>query len=326
MPRYFVANFTCEYEFFDKLFNATAYRWDSSRQVWSIDSTVSIVASFESALNFTTTDILRESFETQTSDKKALELAMADLYDCGSQTFRGTGSVEANLKRSSPLYYNLIVEAGQKQKTSLQQTVQLNFRDQKPYNLPLNFDTSSPLQVNVITDDTQSTLLMLDAPIELGGLTNVTVYQITKTPPTGKEPSNIPRDQLGLRLLKSLNLTMPQTQQTLPSDYEKNYTQFYQYYEGSSSILEDTIGFFGQTQIAVPKDKTVVALTDQGEAMFYVEATNVWGTTFHQIISVQPYSTHKWEIPFNQTTIYLLAIVIVAIIMSLVMYIIRAKQ
>ena len=327
-PRYFETNTTCEYEFFDKLFNTTAYRWDATRQAWSIDPTVNIEATFTSALNFTTTDILRETLETQTTDKQALELATIDIYDSGPQIFKGTGTIEANLKRSSLLYYNLIVEAGQKQKTLLQRTVQLNFRDQTPYNLPLNFDTASPIQIKVVADDTQSTLLLLDAPIELGGLTNITTYLITKTPTTAKTPNDLSGDQLELRLLKTLNLTIPQAPQTQPLDYEQNYQQFYQYYEGYSSISQENegLGFCGQAQIAIPKDKSVGALTDQGEAMFYVEATNVWGTTFHQILSVQPYSAPKWTIPFNEVTVYLVTIVVIAVIVSLVIYLIKANQ
>ncbi|MCL1976652.1 MAG: hypothetical protein FWG55_00855 [Candidatus Bathyarchaeota archaeon] len=326
-PKFFEANTTCEYEFFNKPFNATAYKWDTTLQTWSIDPTVNIETTFTSALNFTTTDILRENFETQTNDKQAIELATADLYDCGPQTFQGTGTIEANLKRTSPLYYNLIVEASQKQKTSLQRTIELNFRNNKPYNLPLNFDAASPLQAGIIADDSQSTLLMLDAPVELGGLTNVTIYLITKAP-TEKTPNNLSRDQLELRLLKTLNLTTTLTEEQIkPSGYEKNYQQFYQYYEGYSSISEaESLGFFGQTQIAVPKDKGVVALTDQNEALFYVEATNVWGTSFHQVVSVQPYAAPKWEIPLNQVTIYLAAIVIIAIITSFTIYLIRTKQ
>jgi len=326
-PRYFETNTTCEYEFFDKPFNATAYQWDATLQTWRIDSTINIKTTFTSALNFTTTDILRTNFEEQTNDPKALEIATADLYDCGPQTFTGTGSIEANLKRSSPLYYNLIIEASQKQKISLQRTIQLNFRNQTPYNLPLNFDTTSPLQVDVIADDPQSTLLMLDAPLELGGLTNVTIYLITKTPTT-KDLNNISRDQLDLRLLKTFNLTTTLSEEQIqPSGYEQNYQQFYQYYEGYSSISEtESLGFCGKTQIAMPKDKETVALTDQGEALVYVEATNVWGTTFHHIVSVQPYSTPKWEIPLNQVTVYLVVIVVIAVVVSLVIYLIKAKQ
>ncbi|MCL1976507.1 MAG: hypothetical protein FWG55_00105, partial [Candidatus Bathyarchaeota archaeon] len=326
-PRYFEANTTCEYEFFDKPFNATAYYWDATLQAWRIDSTVNIETTFTSALNFTTTDILRENFETQTNDPKAIELATVDLYDCGPQTFRGTGTIEANLKRTSPLYYNLIVEAGQKQKTALQRTIELSFRNNKPYNLPLNFDATSPLQVGIIADDSQSTLLMLDVPVELGGLTNVTIYLITKAP-TGKTPNDLPRDQIDLRLLKTLNLTTTLSEEQIkPSGYEQNYQQFYQYYEGYSSISEsESLGFCGQTQIAIPKDKGVVTLTDQGEALFYVEATNVWGTTFRQIVSVQPYAAPKWEIPINQVTVYLVIIVVIAVVVSLVIYLIKAKQ
>jgi len=322
-PRYFEANFTCPYEFFDKLINATAYKWNPTLQKWDIDNTVSIRATFESALNFTTTDILRSEFEAQTSDPVALRMALEDLYDSGAQIFTGTGAIEANLKRTSPLYYNLVVEAGRTQKTLVHQTVELSFRDDKPYTLPLNFDSSSPLQVSVIADNSQNALLQLDAPTELGGLSNVSVYLITNGA-AGKDFKELSKDQLELRLLKTLNLTL--TQESIPpSGYEQNYQQFYQYYTGSSSI-SDGLGFCGQTQVVAPKDKAVTALLGQGEVLLYVEATNVWGTTFHQIVSVQPYSAPKWEIPINEATIYLVAIVIIAIVTSFIIYMIRTKQ
>jgi hypothetical protein len=125
-------------------------------------------------------------------------------------------------------------------------------------------------------------------------------------------------------LLKALNLTL--TQEAIPPfGYEQNYQQFYQYYTGYSSI-SDGLGFCGQTQIAVPKDKSVTALSDQGEVLLYVEATNVWGTTFHQVVSVQSYSAPKWEIPINEATLYLVAIVVIAIVIGFVTYLIRSKQ
>jgi hypothetical protein len=196
-PRFFEADFTCPYEFFEKLINVTAYKWNPALQKWDIDNVVSIRATFESALNFTTTDILRSEFEEQTSDLIALRMALEDLYDSGAQTFTGTGSIEANLKRASPLYYNLAVEAGQTQKTSVRQTIELNFREDKPYTLPINFDTSSPLHVSIISDNSQNTLLQLDAPTELGGLSNVSVYLITNGA-AGKDFKDIAKSQLEL--------------------------------------------------------------------------------------------------------------------------------
>jgi hypothetical protein len=325
-PRYFDANTTCEYEFFDKLFNATAYKWDHTLQTWSIDPSVTINAVFESAFNFTETDLLRSSFEEQTSDQQALKIATADLYDSGPQIFRATGSIETYLRRYSPLYYNLQVAAGQKQTTVLQRTIELNFRDNNPYTLPLNFDTTSPLQIDVIADTTQNTLLSLNAPKELGGLTNITIYVLTSLP-TGKTIETLSIDSLSLSLLKTMNLTLPQEQTQKPLGYEENYQQFYQQYQGYSTIAkEETWGFCGQTQIALSKDQKIVALTEQNEALLYIEATNVWGTTFHQIIPVQPYAKPQWEIPFDKATTYLITIVIIAIILSLVMYMIRTKQ
>jgi ABC-type multidrug transport system permease subunit len=123
-------------------------------------------------------------------------------------------------------------------------------------------------------------------------------------------------------LLKTIELTLPQEQVKMPPEHE----QFYQYYSGYSAIFEDILGFQGQTQITIQKDKTTVALTSSGEALLYVEATNVWGTTFHQIISVQPYSTPQWHVPLTQATIYLIVIVIIAIIVSFVTYFVKAKQ
>jgi hypothetical protein len=320
MPRFFEAYFTCEYEFFDKPINATAYKWDQTLQKWSIDNTATIDATFESALNITTTDILRSNLEEQTTDQTALQMAMKDLYDSGLQRFTGTGSIEANLKRTSPLYYNLRITAGQQQKTQLQKTVQINFQTSNTYHLPLNFDPNSPLQITVLSDSTQNTILNLNASKELAGLTNITIYQITNMP--NENCNSLSKNQLELRLLKTLDLTIPQEQVQMPPEHE----QFYQYYTGYSAILEDNLGFQGQTQIPIQKDKTTTALTKQGEALIYVEAVNVWGTTFHQIIAVQPYLAPKWDIPFNQATLYLLIIVIVAILISFVVYLIRAKQ
>ena len=331
VPAYFEANFTVPYEFFDKLFNATAYTWNPTLQQWSIDPTVSIRAVFESAFNFTETDLLRSEFETQTSDQTALKLAMDDLYDSGPQTFTGMGLIEANLKRTSPLYYSLVVKAEQQQtqmqRASLEKTVQISFRDNKPYTLPLNFDSNSPLQVNVTADDTQSTWLSLDAPLELGGLTNVTVYLITEAPQENNLNA-LSKNQFDLKVLKTWNLTMPQEQVQAPSGYDdgQNVAQFYQYYTGYSSVFDEgVLGFWGQTQIAIQKDQSVVALTGQGEALLYVEAVNVWGTTFHQVVPIEPYSKPSWDIPLNEVTIFLVVLVVIAILVSFLVYFLKAK-
>ena len=320
-PRYFEANFTCEYEFFSKPINATAYKWNPTQQNWNIDNTVSIDATFESALNITTTDILRSDLEAQTTDPVALKMALEDLYDSGPQSFKGTGTIEANLKHTSPLYYNLKITAGQQQKITLQKTIQINFQNNNTYNLQLNFDSNSPLQVAVLSDSSQNTILKLDAPAELGGLTNVTVYLITNVP-SENNVAMLSKEQLNLRLLRTLELTLPQDHVQMPSEHE----QFYQYYQGYSAVFEDILGFQGQTQIVVQKDKTTLATTSSGQALLYVEATNVWGTTFHQIVFIEPYSTPNWVIPFSEATLYLIAIVIIAIIVSLVVYLVKAKQ
>jgi hypothetical protein len=320
-PRYFEANYTCEYEFYSKPLNATAYKWNPTQQNWAIDNTVSIDATFESALNITTTDILRSNLQEQTSDQTALKMALEDLYDCGPQSFKGTGTIEANLKHTSPLYYNLKITAGQQQKITLQKTVQINFQNNNNYNIPLNFDPNSPQQIEILSDSSQNTILKLDAPPELGGLSNVTVYLITNLP-SENNINTLPKEQLNLRLLRTLELTLPQDHVQMSPEHE----QFYQYYSGYSAVFEDVLGFCGQTQIVVQKDKTTVATTSSGQALLYVEATNIWGTTFHQIVFIEPYSTPNWFIPFSEATLYLVAIVIMAIIVSLVVYLVKAKQ
>jgi hypothetical protein len=264
---------------------------------------------------------LRSNLEEQTNDPIALKMAQEDLYNCGPQTFKGTGVINTNLQRTSPLYYNLqITAAGQQQKTSLQRTIQINFQNNNTYNLPLNFDPNSPLQVTTLSDSSQNAILQLDAPLELGGLSNVTVYLITSLP-FENNLSALSKEQIDLRLLKTLELTLPQEQIQMPPQHE----QFIQYYQGYSAVFEDILGFHGQTQIAIQKDQTATALTTQGEALLYVEVTNIWGTTFHQITPISPYSKPHWDIPLNEVTIYLIAIIVIAIIVSFIVYLIKAK-
>ncbi|MCL2135098.1 MAG: hypothetical protein FWH37_06045 [Candidatus Bathyarchaeota archaeon] len=322
-PNYFKTNFTVDYEFYDKQFNATAYMWNKTLQTWNIDNTVNIHTVFKSAFNFTETDVLQSNLSNQTTDSTALKMALEDLYDSEPQNFAGTGSFKTNLKRTSPLYYELLVTAEQSQKIILQQTIQLNFKDNQPYNLPLNFDSSSPLKINVLNDDSQNIMLQLDAPLELGGLTNTTIYVINNIP--SKNFETLSKTQLELYLLKTIKLTMPQEQTQTPLNYEQNYQQFYQYYQGGSKIFVDNLGFQGQTQIAIAKNQNLKSLTQSDEALLYVEATNVWGTTFHTILPVQPYVKPNWDIPFTQTTVYILSIVIVAIVISFMVYLVRVK-
>jgi len=323
-PTYFETNFTTPYEFYDKPLNITAYQWNPTHQTWTTDPTVNIETRFESAFNYTETDIQLWKLEEQTTDQTALKLAQTDLYDSGVQTFLGTGTIEANLKRTSPLYYNLYVEAKQTQKITLQRTIQINFQDNQPYNLPLNLDPTSPLPVSIIADNAQTAMLLLDAPKELGGLTKLTIHQITQIPPE-KNPTQTPKNQLNLKLLKTLNLTQPQTTQP-PLHYDLQTAQYPQYYPDYSSAFNEALGFCGQTQIALPKNQNLTPLTDQNQALLYIEATNIWNTTFHKILLIQPYTKPQWEIPLNQAATYLLIIIILTIIVSFVICAIRAKQ
>ncbi len=323
--KYFETNFTCQYEFYDKLINATAYKWDIALRNWSIDDTVNIQATFDTAFNFTQTDVLLSLFENQTNDQDALKLAIDDLYDSTAQTFTNIGTLEASLKRISPLYYNLEVVAGQNQnRFAVQRTVQLNFKNNETYKILLNFDSESPLQVDVVEDDTQNAKLLLNAPAQLGGVTSMSVYLITNAP-SGYELDQIPTNQITRRLLNTFNLTLPQTHITVPPDYQQNY-QLYQHYEGYSSIYDENLGFGGQTQIIIPKDHSTTALTGYDEVLLYVEAKNVWDTKFHTIIAIQPYAISQWEVFLDEVAVYLFITIAVAIVLSLAIYIIKGKS
>lgn len=319
------ANFTCPYEFYTKQVNFTAYKWDKNLGNWSIDDTVGIQATLSTAFNFTETDVLTSEFENQTNDQEALKLAISDLYESTPQAFTGTGTVEGNMNRTSPLYYNLNIAAGQNGDiVSIQKTVQINFRNNETYKVPANFDSSSPLQVNVTEDDIQNSILNINALTELGGLASVSVYVITDAP-AGYAINEVPVNESVLKLLKTENLTLPQTQVTMPPEYQQNY-QMYQYYEGYSSIYEGTLGFSGQTQISITKDQSTTALSGYNVTMLYVEAQNVWGTNFHAIIAVQPYSIPHWQVFLNELALYLFIIIAVTIVMSLAVYIIRGRD
>jgi len=154
--------------------------------------------------------------------------------------------------------------------------------------------------------------------MELGGLTNTTVYLITNT--TSEQFETLAKPQLDLKPLKTIELTAPQQQTITLPNYTQDHQQFYQYYKGSSSIFDNNLGFKGQTQITLPKNQNTIALTQSGNALLYIEATNIWNTTFHTITPIQPYTKPKWELPLTQTTLYLLAIAIIAIIISLITY------
>ena len=321
----FQANFTGPYEFYTKHVNMTAYKWDGAIGNWSIDDAIGIQATFDTAFNFTETDILLSEFENQTSDQEALRLAVEDLYNSMPQTFMGIGTVEGTMNRTSPLYYNLNITAGLNGNgITLQKTVQINFRNNETFKVPVNFDSSSPLQVNVTEDDIQNSVLTLNAPMELGGLTNVSVYVITSAP-AGYTPNEVPVNHATLRFFKTENLTLPQTQVTVPPGYQQNY-QLYRYYEGYSSIYEGVLGFTGPTQISIPKDQSITALSEYNATLLYVEASNVWGTKFHVVVAVQPYSIPHWEVLLNELAIYLFVLIAVAIVLSLAVYVVRGRS
>jgi hypothetical protein len=111
-PHVFTANFTCELEYYCKLVNASAVRWDPVLKGWVIDSSVRIEALFDTAFNFTEEDYFRSLLTDQTADETAIKMACQDVYECPPQYYAGLGSAGGAMNRTSPFYYNLNVAAG----------------------------------------------------------------------------------------------------------------------------------------------------------------------------------------------------------------------
>lgn len=105
-------NFTCPLEYYEKVVNAKAFKWDTSAKKWTVDNTVRIEAFFNTAFNSTEEDWFRDYLKNQTIDETMLKMAAEDVYECHAQYFGGVGSASGVMNRTSAFYYNLNVTAG----------------------------------------------------------------------------------------------------------------------------------------------------------------------------------------------------------------------
>jgi len=198
----------------------------------------------------------------------------------------------------------------------LAKTVYVNFASDEPYTLYVNMDPLSPLQVNVTRDDCKTSKLTVDAPPELGGLANVTVYMVARAP-TGYSLENIPIDKLQLKKLFTVNLTAPEV-----FIQEFNYSG----YMGYSAIRGGVLGFSGQTDLLIIKDPEMKALPGYNATLLLIEAQNVWGTSFRTVVAVQPWAKSFWEVVFEQVAMALGGIAVAAIIGGIVVKLLRESR
>jgi len=200
--------------------------------------------------------------------------------------------------------------------TALSRTVYVNFASGDPYTLYVNMDPSSPLPVNITRDDCKTSRLTVDAPPELGGLANITVYAVTSAP-TGYSLENMPIEKLQLRKLFTVNLTAPEVYVR-----ELNYSG----YTGYSAIHGGVLGFSGQTELLIVKDPEMKALPGYNKTLLLIEAENVWGTTFRTVVAVQPWAKSFWEIALEQIEIALGGIAVAAIVLGIIIKLLRESK
>jgi hypothetical protein len=176
-------------------------------------------------------------------------------------------------------------------------------------------DPLSPLNVNATRDDVKSCDLTVSAPPQLGGLQNVTVYLVTYAP-TGYSLDNLPIEKLQLKPILARNLTAEQA--AVDSAW---------YYQGYAPIYAaSTLGFEGNFSLSIIKDAEFKALQGYNSTLLLIEAENVWGTTFHAIVAVQPWGKTFWEIVFEQIALVLVGLAIAACIISLVIRLLKGKM
>jgi predicted secreted protein len=198
---------------------------------------------------------------------------------------------------------------------SLERTVYVDFATGQPYVLYINLDPASPLSVNVTRDDVKSCGLTVSAPPQLGGLQNVKVYLVTYAP-TGYSLGNLPIEKLQLKLILARNLTAEQA--AVDSAW---------YYQGyAPTYAGSTLGFEGNFSLSIIKDAEFKALPGYNSTLLLIEAENVWGTTFHAVVAVQPWGKTFWEIVFEQVALVLVGLAVAACIISLVVRLLKGKM
>lgn len=202
------------------------------------------------------------------------------------------------------------------ERSSLEKTVYMDFASDKPYAVYVNLDPLSPLPVNVTSDDVKTSRLTVDAAPELGGLANITVYTVVNAP-AGYSLDRIPVESLQLRKLFTVNLTAPEQRIS-----ELNFSG----YQGYSAIHGGVLGFSGQTELYIVKDPEMKALPGYNGTLLLIEATNVWGTTFHTVVAVQPWGKTFIEVMFEQVAYALFGVAMAAVIVGLVIRFLRESR
>jgi len=198
---------------------------------------------------------------------------------------------------------------------NLKRTVYVNFATDSPYQLYVNMDPLSPLGVNVTRDDVKSCDLTVSALPQLGGLQNVTVYLVTYAP-TGYSLKGLPIEKLQLKPILARNLTAEQA--AVDSAW---------YYQGyAPTYAGSTLGFEGDFSLSIIKDPEFKALQGYNSTLLLIEVENVWGTTFHTVVAVQPWGKTFWEIVFEQIALVLVGLAIAACIISLVIRLLKRKM
>lgn len=198
---------------------------------------------------------------------------------------------------------------------NLERTVYVNFATDAPYQLYVNMDPYSPLNVNLTRDDVKSCDLTVSAPPQLAGLRNVKVYLVTYAP-TGYSLGNPPIERLQLKLILARNLTAEQAAAE-PAWYYQGYAPTY---AGSA------LGFEGEAPLSIIKDPEFKALPGYNSTLLLVEAENVWGTTFRTVVAVQPWGKTFWEVVFEQVALVLVGLAIAACIIALVIRLLKGKM
>jgi len=308
------ANYTCPHAVHRKPVRIEACKWNRTEEIWETDYTVKIEATFDTAFNFTEKDVMKTLFGMQTSDDEALRLADEDLQECPPQSFVGYGVAEGMLNRISPYYYNLNVTAGD---VTMKRTVSIDFSNNETYVMFVNLDPSSPLNVTVARDSFKDTTLLLTAPPQLGGLANIFIYVVTEAP-TGYSLGDVTVDKLKLELLKKENLILPQT--------GVEWTGGYELYRGYTPIYQNTLGFQGQHEVYVQKKPDMPILPGYDKVLLFIAAENVWGTEFHTLVEVIPYTRTAIEVTLEEAALYVFWLVAAAIIFSLVVYLIKGGR
>ncbi|MEM2612652.1 MAG: hypothetical protein QXO15_00300 [Nitrososphaerota archaeon] len=105
-------NYTCPLEYYKKMVNATAFKWNPTDEKWDIDHDVMVETIFDVSFNTTEAEWFMGDVKEKGADEIMLRMAEEDVYDCHQQYFGGRGSAIGMMLRTSAFYYNLNATAG----------------------------------------------------------------------------------------------------------------------------------------------------------------------------------------------------------------------